>query len=254
MFPAAAAMAAPNRGRVLWLMSAPAAAESSIAPAHGWPYPRLTRATLLDGEGTTSLREALGALLGHCESASMAVSRIRLAALDLAPGDLARVARCRVLVGRLDAETAALPRTGDAREGARASLSLLQEFLRSGRVEVRSAGVDAWYPDFSVFQGLRTGPGRPSTAAVLLGGHAFGHAPAEGTFLTSLVIGADAGARATGHFERLWGSGYDVLPVVADMLERLRESLEREEVRPISRLSAPTVTPANPVDGAVYLR
>lgn len=197
-----------------------------LAPARGWPYPRPSRAALLDGEATSSLREALGALLGHCHRASIAVSRIRLAAVDLAPADVGTVTACRVLVGRLDAEAAALPRTPDAREGARVTLSLLEDFIRSGRVEVRSAGVDGWYPDFSVYEGLRMGPSEAPVTAVLLGAHVFARHSGAAGHLTSLVVDPAAGERAATRFERLWGAGYDVLPVVSDMLASLRRTLE----------------------------
>lgn len=194
-------------------------------PARGWPLPRLTRAALLDGEATAAPREAIGALLANCAEACFATARIRLAAVDLAPAELRAVRRLRVLLGQLDADSAALPLDGEARAGVRANLATLTDLLRSGRLEVRSAGAAAWYPDFSLYRGLRAGA-EPGADALLVGAHWFGRPPVAGPALAVLVLGTPAVERAATRFERLWGRAYDVLPVVEERVARLAAELE----------------------------
>ncbi|HUF13256.1 MAG TPA: hypothetical protein VMN78_09165 [Longimicrobiales bacterium] len=60
-----------------------------------------------DGRGDPSLRGYLGRTLRESTSAAFAIRRIRLPRLDLLPEELRTVDRCRVLLGRLDADTLA---------------------------------------------------------------------------------------------------------------------------------------------------
>src|SRR5690606_30543068 len=62
-------------------------------------------AILLDDRSTPPLRTLIGALLARAQTADFAISRMRLDGLDLGGGELARLERCRVLLGRLDART-----------------------------------------------------------------------------------------------------------------------------------------------------
>ncbi|MBW3553862.1 MAG: hypothetical protein KY466_10135 [Gemmatimonadetes bacterium] len=140
------------------------------------------------------------------------MARIRLAALDLSAREVGGVERCRVLLGHLDAGTLA-----DMAEAvpvsARARLEVLASWAGSGRLEVRSAGIAGWTPDFSVFRGP------PDTA--LLGAHYFGssHPSVGPSFTATLDDPASIGLMAA-RFDELWGPGHDVLPAIRDVLER----------------------------------
>ena len=110
---------------------------------------------LLDEREPVSVRRRIGELLGGAIEARFAVSRIRLAALDLTAEEVSDVERCRVLLGHLDAGTL-LDGVGEAL-GAAARLAVLLDWIRSGRLEVRSAGVGSWTPDFSVYDPVHLG-------------------------------------------------------------------------------------------------
>jgi hypothetical protein len=102
---------------------------------------------LLHETSDPPLREVIGRLLGAATRADIAVANMRLGMLDLHAGELARVTHCRVLLGRLDAQSLA---GTTAAAATAASLDRLLEFVMSERVEIRSAGMGAWLPDFSV--------------------------------------------------------------------------------------------------------
>jgi hypothetical protein len=170
---------------------------------------------LIDETAAPSLRTVIGGLLCNAVSADFAVSAVRLAALDLTIGETSSVQRCRILLGRLDAvELGSIGAHGAA---AAPHLIVLKEFLLSGRVEIRSAGVHAWMPDFSVYTGLC---GDGPTAVCLVGAHYF-RVPwvAEGPSLTCVLFDRGAIVRARNRFEALWGRAHDVLPAVLKELE-----------------------------------
>jgi hypothetical protein len=172
---------------------------------------------LLDELTTPPLRVVIGRLLGTAATADIAVSTIHLAALDLSADETAGVARCRILLGRLDArELGGIGAHGSATD---THLRALLEFLLSGRVEIRSAGMAAWLPDFSLYAGLRP-PGPP--AACVVGAHYF-RTPviADGPSLTCVLFDAAAVARAARRFEMLWERAHDVQPAVVAALERV---------------------------------
>lgn len=186
----------------------------------GAASPPLAAGLLLDERSSPSPREVIGALLGAAREACFAVARLRLAAIDLRASELAGVRRCRVLVGRLDADV--LADAAAAAHGAelRRNLETLAGFLASGRVEVRAAGREAWVPDFSVFIGLPADV-VPGGGAAIVGGHYFLRPfPVAGPSLTCVLPDGAAARRAARRFEELWAGGYDVLPVVRDAIAR----------------------------------
>ncbi|HEX6940754.1 MAG TPA: hypothetical protein VF158_15165 [Longimicrobiales bacterium] len=171
-------------------------------------------AIFLDENSAPSLRQVLGASLARAAEADFAVARIRLAAIDLAPDEVAGVRRWRVLLGRLDVESFARP--GDGRD-AHADARTLLRLFDNGRIAVRAAGIQTWYPDFAVLRGL-TGGG----SATLLGAIYFGTPQhTDGPALTCILTDAAPAASATARFDHLWRRGYDVAPVVRAALERL---------------------------------
>jgi hypothetical protein len=185
-------------------------------------------ARVLDETTEPSIRRLIGRLLEESERVDLALSRVRLAALDLTAGEVAGPRACRVLLGRLDASTLldAAPPPGESPPGAggqvperghRAGLDSLQRldaWIASGRLEVRSAGIGAWTPDFSVFS-------RTAGATCLLGAHYFGHPHLTvGPSITVVTDADPTRALLTGRFEELWDRAHDVAPAIADVLRR----------------------------------
>jgi len=185
---------------------------------------------LLGSDDAPTVRAALGGLLARAATADFAVARIRLGALDLSLAEVAHVKRCRVLLGRLEAGSFALGARGREDFPGDWPASLLV-FARSGRLEVRTAPGDSWMPDFSVFVGLAPRLRVPDGAVTLLGAHYFAPPfPVAGPAFTAAVPGAAAADAARDRFEDLWSHGYDVLPVVAEAVERLVAAVEADPV------------------------
>lgn len=171
---------------------------------------------LLDGRRQPAVRSVVGRLLARAATADFAISRVRLAAIDLSADELGTVQRCRVLLGRLDIEALIAPL--DQREAERnrtPRFAALRAFLASGRADVRTAGSTLWLPDFSVLTG-------PAGAACLVGAHYFARPyPTRGPALTCLLTDAESVARARERFDELWELGYDVLPVITETIDVL---------------------------------
>jgi len=178
---------------------------------------------LLDESRPPSVREVIGRLLRRAHRADFAVARIRLSAVDLTAVEIAGVERCRVLVGRLDANAIV---AGDG--VPERDVAGLIEFIMSGRAEIRAGAGASWVPDFSVLHDIEIGgtaAARPSTGgprtagACLLGAHFFAPPFAvTGPAFTALLTDPASVAAASRRFEALWDAGYDVGPVVASML------------------------------------
>lgn len=175
-----------------------------------------------DEASTPSLRSLIGDLLQHSRTADLALARVRLAALDLTAAEVRGPARCRVLLGQLDAamlvDATTTPGAAPGRSTRRESLLRLADWLASDRLEVRSAGIGLWTPDFSIFRD------RAGAATCLLGAHYFGSPQLTvGPSFTALVDGADGAAVLQLRFEEVWGRGHDVSPAILDVLERTAE-------------------------------
>jgi hypothetical protein len=173
------------------------------------------RPLLLDETSRPTVREVIGSLMASSATADLAVARIRLAALDLTEHELG-VRRCRLLLGRLDAAALAdAPVGAPAGANLRASLGRLLRFAASGRLEVRSAGIGAWQPDFSVFGG-------PGAATCLVGAHYFVSPDLiVGPSLTCVTTDPDAVALVRRRFAWLWDRSHDVLPAIVEVLQRV---------------------------------
>jgi hypothetical protein len=162
-----------------------------------------------EAAGQPPLREVLGTLLCQATHADVAVAHLRLFAIDLSPAEAAGLARCRVLLGRLDA--AGLDELGPAGDGVAPRARALITLLDSGRVRVRSGGALAWCPDFSIFRGLPRTAAAPAGAACLVGAHFFNRPHAgPGAALTALLTGERAVALAGERFDALWHGAHDV--------------------------------------------
>ena len=172
---------------------------------------------LIDDPG--AVRRTVRRLLARSARADLAIRRLRLAALRFEGGDLDRV-RVRLLVGRLDVDTVAgAPGTAVFGDRRKAELERLREVVRAGRVQVRTAGLMRWDPDFSVFRQLSAAGGG---SVVLVGSHRF-DVPDPGPVrpLCAALRSERRAAAARERFEGLWAGGYDVGPVVEDLLDWL---------------------------------
>jgi hypothetical protein len=191
---------------------------------------------LLDERDHLPLRDRIGRLLADADDVAFALARIRLAALDLGDRELGRLSRCRVLLGQLDAsmlmDVSAGASAGDdadtdtstgaagagdqaapAPGSPRALLELLR-FAASGRLEVRSAGLGGWTPDFAV---VRRGQYRTG----LLGSIQFGSPElAVGPMFTMLLEDPDATLLLQRRFDEVWRRSHDVLPAIQAVIER----------------------------------
>lgn len=171
---------------------------------------------LIDETSAPSLRAHITRLLATCSSADIAVGSIRPAGLDLTAAEVRDVRRCRILIGRLDAS--ALVDLGHDRR-APARMKTLLDFLTSGRVQVRSAGIGAWSPDFSVYHATPN-----DGSACLIGAHYFSEPlSSHGPSFTALLTDRAAVAAAAARFERLWSGSHDVIGPVIDAI-RQRQS------------------------------
>ncbi|HSJ24297.1 MAG TPA: hypothetical protein VK929_06510 [Longimicrobiales bacterium] len=179
---------------------------------------------LLDERHRPLVRDIIGSLLSASVQADFAVARIRLAAIDLAPAETGHVRRCRILLGRLDYGELTQFGAGDR---AQRRLSTLLAFLTSGRVEIRSAGMAEWLPDFSVFRGMEPaddGDGSlQHSTACLMGAHFFSTPPVDGPALTCIIRHAPSVAKAARRYDELWAHGHDVLPAVLDTIAAMAE-------------------------------
>jgi len=172
--------------------------------------------SLIDDASQPSLRVYIGRLLSTCARADIAVGHVRLSALDLAGDETRGIQQCRILLGRLEAR--ALTDFGFVDERSDERLYGLLEFLGSGRVEIRSAGLGAWSPDFSIYRGLSA---TAHDGACLIGAHYFRDPVTNGPSFTALLDDADSVARALTRFEALWERSHDVLePVIAAIRQR----------------------------------
>jgi len=172
-------------------------------------------AILLDERGRPDFRDVFGALARTSVDIATAVTRVRLSTVDLSLAELEGVEHFRVLVAevnaiQLDAEARALQ--GDPRRAP--NVELLRSLLESERLEIRSAPLGGWSPDFTVF----SASGGP--AAVVTGYHAFERPyPHRGPALAAVHFGDAARLAAKRHGE-LWARSHDVGPAVWSILSK----------------------------------
>jgi hypothetical protein len=176
-----------------------------------------SESSLLDERSRPDFRDVFGALARRSTEVATAVTRVRLSTLDLTRSEMEGVRRLRVLVAEvnalhLDAEARVLHGQPNRAE----HLMFLTELLREGRLQVRSAPLAGWSPDFTVFSNS-SGP-----IAVLAGYHWFERPyPHRGPALGSLHSG-DAARLAAARYSELWEGAHDIGPAVWSILARAR--------------------------------
>lgn len=168
--------------------------------------------------------------LAASDEVDIALTRLRIATLRLEERDLARVERLRIVLAELstaawEAETHRVlldPRRGPM-------LRRVIDLLREGRLQVRSAPLAGWAPDFTVFhQRSRTvGADALPPPRALLGPHWLeASAGLAGPRFAFEVHGADAD-RVSNRFGVIWDRGYDVGPAVTRLLASTMDTLDR---------------------------
>jgi hypothetical protein len=170
---------------------------------------------LLDERRRPDFRDVFGALARRSTTIATAVTRVRLSTVDLSGDELQDLASFRVLVSEVSALHLDAEARGLAQLPHRApNLRALAQLLESGRLEVRSAPLGGWSPDFTVFSDS-SGP-----RAVLTGFHAFERPyPHRGPALASLHGPAGAVLAAARHRE-LWERAHDIGPTIWTLLTR----------------------------------
>jgi hypothetical protein len=174
-------------------------------------------AGLFDERDRPDFRDVFGALAAGATDIATAVTRVRLSTVDLTAREMAGIEHFRVLVAemnalQLDAEARSLQ--ADARRAPNAEL--LREFLQAGRLEIRSAPLAGWTPDFTIFSGLE-GP-----RSVLVGLHWFERPYAHRGPALGAVFGEEGARLAARRHAELWEKAHDVGPAVWNILSKAR--------------------------------
>ena len=184
-------------------------------------------AVLLDERSRPDFRDVFGHMVQASSDIAVAVTRVRLSTLDLDRGDLAKVQSLRVLVAELNALTldseARLIRA-DARRAPR--VKLFRGLLEEGRLEVRSAPLGGWSPDFTVFSNEK-GP-----QSVVTGFHWFERPyPHRGPALGAIHF-ADAALLAARRHAEVWEQAHDVGSAVWSILSKAERGSRPAETSP----------------------
>jgi hypothetical protein len=163
--------------------------------------------TVLDEFTTPSLRETMSVLMSASRRVDMALTRMRLAGINLSDGEVGKMERLRVVIGKLDADALLQSQSRPV-----AHIERLRAFGASGNLEIRSVPRFHWDPDFSIYD----------QRAALIGAHYNDLPyPADGIAFTCVVTNANAIRRSQHRFDEMWQRGYDVLPVVIETLDAL---------------------------------
>lgn len=173
---------------------------------------------LLDERSAPDFRAVYGSLAGHSSAIDGALSRIRVSGLDLRPGEIRSVTRIRLVLAEVN--SIALRNEAEAilaRPDRAENLVHLLELMELERIQVRSAPLAGWAPDFTVF--LRKGVAWRG----LVGPHWFVRPyPHRGPALASVHGPAGAGVLAR-RFEDLWRQAHDIGPALVGILSRAQE-------------------------------
>jgi hypothetical protein len=177
------------------------------------PGTRKPRAFLFDERGRPDFRDVFGALARRSTVILTAVTRVRLSTVDLSHEEVHRLQKMRVLIS----EVSAIQLDAEAKnlllQPHRApNVHLLTSLLERERLEVRSAPLGGWSPDFTVFYD----GDRP--LALLAGFHAFERPyPHRGPALLS-VHGPEGARLASVRHNEVWSGAHDIGPVLRSLL------------------------------------
>lgn len=185
----------------------------------GDDWPEVTP-RLLDERSRPGFRELFGRLARRSTGLDVALTHLRLSTLDLSERELMHIVRIRLVLSEvsaasLDAEAHALLHRG----AMAANLRRLAALLHLGTIEVRSAPLGGWSPDFSVFR-REDGP-----FAVLVGAHRFERGSLHDGPVLGSLHGAEAALRAASRFVEIWSRAHDIRPAIARILARAEQRL-----------------------------
>lgn len=177
--------------------------------------PGISRPSLLDERSPEPFRTHFGQLISESTHLDTAILRIRLSGVDLSAREAEGLLRLRILVAHINAQTLeeeAFALLMDPQK--RDTLRTVEDLLRDGRLELRSAPLAGWSPDFSVF----SGPEGPR--ALLLGLHWI-QKPFPHRGPAWMACFGEEEARLGAHrFEELWSSSHVIGPAILKLLER----------------------------------
>lgn len=152
--------------------------------------------------------------LAAADELDVALTRLRVLALVMRSRDIRRLARIRLCVARAvvgdwEVEVRRALLDDVHRDRTRA----LVEALKQRRIEVRSAPLHGWSPDFSVFSEAG------SVQAALLGSHWLDETPPDpGPLWAVEAVGGHAAPMAV-RFDELWDRAHDVSAALCDRFE-----------------------------------
>lgn len=171
--------------------------------------------TLLDERGPRSFRWAFGQFLLQSTELDTAMHRIRLSGVDLSATEVQNLSRMRILVAEINARTLEEEAFGLLMDREKTSnLTRILTLLQEGRMELRSAPLAGWSPDFSVFSG-EEGP-----LGLILGLHWIQRPfPHRGPAWVA-GFGPEEAGMARRRFEELWSGAHEIGPAVRRLLER----------------------------------
>ena len=177
--------------------------------------PSSSNAELLDERSPSGFRAVFGEGLSRSSTADVAILRIRLSAVDLSAQELGDLGSLRVLVAEVNARTVegeahALVMDPEKRE----NLRLVLDLLKTGVLEIRSAPLGGWSPDFTVFSDTR-GP-----QELLLGLHWFHRPFPHRGPAWAARFGAGEASRAHQRFQEIWSEAHDIGPAIRRLMER----------------------------------
>ena len=171
----------------------------------------------MDERSDPNFRAVYGLLAGRSGALDAAVSRIRLSGLDLRPEELQKLTRIRVLLTEVNAMTLRSEAEASLADPEKAgNLTNLLHMMEAGVIEVRSAPLGGWAPDFSVFR--RNG----HPWMVLVGLHWFARPYPHGGPALASLHGPEAASRTGRRFERLWRGAHDISPAILHILQEAR--------------------------------
>lgn len=179
---------------------------------------------LMDERSEPNFRGVYGMLARRSGALDAAVSRIRLSGLDLRPEELRQLSRIRVLLTEVNAITLRSEAEASLADPDKAgNLTNILELMENGVIEVRSAPLAGWAPDFSVFRRN----GRPWM--VLVGLHWFARPYPHGGPALASLHGAESAGRISRRFQRLWRGSHDIGPALIHILQEARVRAGRDE-------------------------
>jgi hypothetical protein len=193
---------------------------------------------LLDERSSKPFRKLFGELLGRSTHLDAAMLRVRLSGVDLSEGEVGGLQRLRLLVAEVNAQTLEEEAFGllmdpDKRQNLTRVLGLLQ----SGRMELRSAPLAGWSPDFSVFSGT-DGP-----LGVIIGLHWIQRPCPHRGPAWAAAFGPHEAKRAGIRFQEVWEEAHEIGPAIRRLLERATRRWENrrswsassgEEILPVA--------------------